>query len=401
MPWLGSSRHGPPVNGDGRRTAPFLARGIGHACRRRPTRAPTRPMAAVQAAISARRVTPSLARMCSTCALAVFGAIVEPLGDLARSSAPRRSAGRPRTRGRSAAATAPRSTPRPRPDRGRARRPARAAGSLPSASAVARTPRGAWPPRRTRFDAEQALGEVEPRPGGLPDPAALRPSRGPPRSRHSRAAASEPAGEPDQPVGVGEGRARRSRPSRRGAPATRRASARPRPGRCAASRRAYAGHDERDEERPLAGRASAIARPSSQRATAPSASPATRSVSARPQSGGRMNWTSPIVRPDGERVVEPAPRLVELAAAERDEADHVERADAPAPAAALDELLARACRRPRPSVRRPSRSAPTSSPSSGGSATARSRRRTASPSPIASSAAGASMTRAAMIAMLR
>ena len=198
------------------------------------------------------------------------------------------------------------------------------------------------------------------------------------RSSASRAADSEPGGEPERPSAWSSaGPATASQPARcsrtRADPAlgvVRPARREVRPG---------AGDDERDEERALAGRRPRSSSASSQRAIAASASPASevglgeaperRQDELRPRRSG-----GPLV----ERLLEPAAGLVEPAAAERDEADDVERADDAAPAAAIDELLAGALVGGVPVGRRPSRGARSSSPSSGGSATARSRRRTAS-----------------------
>ena len=135
----------------------------------------------------------------------------------------------------------------------RARRRAPSAGSLPSASAVERTDAI----NRRRFAvavrAQQALREVQAGPRRFPDPTTLRPSRCAAASRASRAITIDPA-------------ARRSRPSAcaSAGPATASQPARwsrdSRPpalrllGPAGGQERPGPGDDERDQQRPLAGR---------------------------------------------------------------------------------------------------------------------------------------------------
>ena len=245
-----------------------------------------------------------------------------------RWSCPRRSAGRPRTRGPSAGATAPRSCPRPRPIRdelvgaGEQRRAAerRRPSSRTAAMSAAASP--------YRFERSRHVGQVEPRPGRLPDPAAVGPSRRP-RSRATRAPPSAcPAPARTSPSAwASAGPA--MRPARRGALAVAATQRSASSGRCAREQGPRAGHDERDEERPLAGALGDRERLARSASAAPGGSPATsvelgeaperrqdhldvavsarprpaprRASAGRPSSSPRPSATKPITRQRAER----------------------------------------------------------------------------------------------------
>ena len=315
-----------------------------------------------------------------------------------RSSGPRRSAGRPRTRGRSTAATA-----RPRgPARGPLVPARRRAPGAVAAQAVGRRPDLGQHRGRVGMAVHrrQARGEVEAGPGRLPRrPRSSQPG---PRARAPRAPPSATRPRGGRGRRRGSAPARRPIPSRRGARAPGRASARRHRAGGAARQAPRPGHDERDEQRPLAGRSGDRPGPPRSARSRRLASPASRSVSARPQSGVRMNWTSPIARPGVERLLEPAARLVQVG---RDRGATrpmtSERADHAAAAAAIDELLAGALVGRVPAPAAPVERTRRSSPSSGGSATARSRLRTAVLPRSRARRPARSMIRAARIARLR
>ena len=167
---LAAAARRPGPRGSGR----FAAR-CSRAARREATVCATAATVATQAAISARRLAPSLARMCSTCALTVFGetnsspaisALVMPVGDLARHLELADGQRTPgfvlefRGRGR----------------RAPARRLARASGSLPSRRQLSRTSAMVVGRIGVSVHPHQAAGEIEASPRRLPRPAAFLPA---------------------------------------------------------------------------------------------------------------------------------------------------------------------------------------------------------------------------------
>ena len=113
-----------------------------------------------------RRAAPSLVRMCSTCAEMVFGESTKRAA-ICRLVRPRRPAGRPRIRVRSAGARA----------RLAGRDPASGVRSAASTRAASPPwprgcgPRGGAGPLRRGAAPWRRLGQVEPCPGALPEPA--------------------------------------------------------------------------------------------------------------------------------------------------------------------------------------------------------------------------------------
>ena len=223
-----------------------------------------RPTVATHVAISARRLTPSLARMCSTCALAVFGAIDELARRSRRSSGP--SAISRATSNSRIGQRSPRLVVEAAPAAARASSSARArSGSLPSAAAVAPDVGQDARQRRRTGSSASGNGRGRARPGRLPDPPALLPATDRALERLARRG-QRSRRQTDEPVRVTERRPGDRVPAGR-CPRTR---ANPTLGVIRPSRGDQApgsGHDERDEKArsPFD---SAIDQPSSQRASA-------------------------------------------------------------------------------------------------------------------------------------
>ena len=229
---------------------------------------------------------------------------------------------------------------------------------------------------RVAVRANQALRQVDPRPGCLPRPAVSVPA-GDRRLEGDPGDAGGAFGKGDQPSPMGE------RGARDVGDPFEAVRARGEPGRgldrpAILEGRADPGHHERHEEHALVDGRRPVEGVAAERRR-PLGSPASRATSARPHSGGRIELDLAAGRPERQGVVELGGGRVDLAAGH---APHTRAPSAPCTCRGCSP-----CRRwpggrvagPRPGRRRPTTPSPGSSASRGRNGTARSSRRSARP----------------------